>query len=975
MVKRTPRRAELDEAWKAIVFGDLHVKAPTIDRCVEVLKRVRALALEHDAFVVCTGDFWDLRGVLSVRQLDRIQDELDAHKGIEWVMIPGNHDQVTRDGRVHGLRVFDAYPNIRVVTQPDGFEDRKVYFIPWREDAEEQRRLFGSAPAGRTIFGHGEYRGAVANTKHRAEGRFGAADIAHARAVYLGHYHKRQQLDDKVWYVGSPYEQNMGERGMPHGVAIVSSSDPAHPTFVDFTDLPRHWRLTWPDDAKKLRKPAEHDFVELRVAKSDLSSPEFSHARTQLVAKDVRPILLETVSKEDVPVSFALSLSEAVDQYAQAGAVPGVTSDDLQAVGHGLLGEVEDKHAIVPKGSVIHLHKLSVEGFGPIRARVSLPLAASGTVLIRGPMGAGKTALAADAITWCLYGMTAPRKPGTAGASLRADDVINDSCSEARVTLALRLDDRKATYRITRTKVRGKGAKIEVTRNKEPWGDVGISDAQDLIHHLIGMDYDLWRTCVSLGQGEVSTFVTDAQKRRTELLERAFRLQACPPAQVLARKRRKEAADKADEIRTSVVALRAKIEVIGATDYTAKIAAWEDGKARAVEEQRNVISRATEDIAGFDAALVHEAGWADRAEKLRAAIDDAHAKAQATDKRSQMGKLHAEIGGVEAEIGIATRDLTQLQKSLQTSQRSGVCTACGQALPLEVQEQHLVDVEARIQSRRAEIASLEVKASNLKASLGQLASAHTVTDVTGLSVSLREAEKALTAIGQIKAKRARTVEVSQEALSIIQRWDAAVNPWQVEYDQQQAALSKLQATCASREVEMDALDSQAKVYAYWEEGFGPNGLPVLVLRTAIHELEMHANAFLGKALNGRVNTELEMLGDELEIRFREYEDGEMKVRDYLQLSGGQRRCVQLAFTPFALSEMVFARMGVRIPFLVIDELTTHLDADTKPLVCQALRDLDRETILVIDHDLAVQGEFDEVYDVSRGGQIRRSDNE
>lgn len=983
MVTRSPRRAVEQEpvvaAWAAIAFGDLHVKATTLERCIIVLDRVRELALKHEAMVVCTGDFWDLRGVLSVRQLHRIQDALESHRSdsIEWVMIPGNHDQVTRDGQIHGLRVFESYQNIRVVTQAVLDDHRKVAFIPWREDQDEQSALFASVPAGYTIFGHGEYRGATSNSRHKAEGRFSAKDVAGARAVYLGHYHKRQQLDEKVWYISSPYEQNMGERAMPHGVAIVRSIDPTKPEFVDFTDLPRHWRFTWPDDAKKFGKPAAHDFVELRARKEDLTLPEFAHARAKLKAVDIRPVLLGASTKKDVP-SFALSLSEAVDRYADEAGTPELDKDVLRETGHTLLGEVEDKHTIIPKGKVVHLRKLEVEGFGPLRGRAVLSLDRKGTVLFRGPMGSGKTALAADAITWCLYGVTAPRKPGTAGSSLKADDVINDTCSEARVSVTLRLDDRKATYRVTRTKMRGKGAKIEVFRKKEPWGAAGISDSQDLIHHLVGLDYDLWRSCVSLGQGEVSNFVTDAQKRRTELLERVFRLQACPPAQTLARKRRKETSDKAEPRRRQVIALNAKIETIESIDHTEQLRLWEADRQRGIAEQQEIVTGVDAEVVSFDAALTHDQAWTDRAAHLRSEIERMRTGFQKSDKRPQMGKLHSQIGAAEAEVGIAQRELSKLTASLQKGQRIGTCETCGQMLPAEVREQHLLNIEEQIRARQSEISTLEVRASNLKTELGQIAKTHALPEeqvaASGLPVQLQDAEKAVAAIVQIKAKRTAALRVRQNAESVIERWKAAINPWESEHQKQQKQLTGLREDVASQAQEIHALDTQTAMYKFWEDGFGPNGLPVLVLRTAIYELETYANAFLARVLNGRLNVELEMLGDELEVKYREYEDGVMKIRDYLQLSGGQRRCVQLAFTPFAISEMVFARTGIRVPFLVIDELTSHVDPETKPMLCQALRDLDRETVFVIDHDVTVQGEFDEVYDVTRGGQIKRGED-
>lgn len=77
---------------------------------------------------------------------------------------------------------------------------------------------------------------------------------------------------------------------------------------------------------------------------------------------------------------------------------------------------------------------------------------------------------------------------------------------------------------------------------KEP---EGVLDQQNLVNNIVGLDFDTWRMCVYLGQGispdvlavdnlqlasqrydagAVSNFVTDADKRRKELLSRALNL-------------------------------------------------------------------------------------------------------------------------------------------------------------------------------------------------------------------------------------------------------------------------------------------------------------------------------------------------------------------------------------------------------------------------------------------------------------------
>ena len=268
------------------------MNAKTADRSLEVLARIRALATSANAAnaananaaapsdVVFLGDFWHFRNVLSVRQLASVLHELEAWRaaGIGAVLLPGNHDQVTLDGGIHGLLPFAAdtpvgTSSLQVVTEPSLDLWRGRAYLPWREDPAEQAALFADLPdldaareawAARavacednsvdgasidlpvapretppqwTTFGHAEVRGARINRyfapSHdpadaddagRAAGRVTTAAIA-ARSVrtFLGHYHQRQRVDPMggpggVYYIGSPFEQNFGEMGDPKGV-------------------------------------------------------------------------------------------------------------------------------------------------------------------------------------------------------------------------------------------------------------------------------------------------------------------------------------------------------------------------------------------------------------------------------------------------------------------------------------------------------------------------------------------------------------------------------------------------------------------------------------------------------------------------------------------------------------------------------------------------------------------------------------
>lgn len=961
------------QPWRAVVFGDLHVRAATLERSLEVLKRVGDIAAARAAHVVCCGDFWDQRGILHVRQVDLVQSELErqAGMGVRWWMVPGNHDQVSQSGTVHGLRVFEHCPNVTVATEPLVYAGGRVAYLPWREVG--QAEAFAAVPAGYVVFGHGEVRGARANNGHKAEGRFEPAHVRHLRAVYLSHYHARQQIGN-VWYVGSPYEQDFGERGSPHGVAIVDSSAPERPEFVDFDDLPKHWRFTWPADSAMLATARLQDIVEVLAPKAEMESPAFKRALAGVSARDVRPLPLSVEPQGGAPV-FALTVQQAVDKYVEEAKHP--RGNELRARGHAALAAIADKGVVAPLGSVVRVRSVQIENFCAVQY-AELDLHARGTMLLRGKMGNGKTALAADAMTWCLYGQTAPRKPGTSGASLRADDVVRDDADMTWVGIAITLDDDPVPYAVMRTKRRGQGSKLTVTRGGAPFAEPGISDTQDLVLRLVGLPYDLWRTCVSLGQGEVANFITDAQKKRTELLERAFQLGACGPAQEYARKQRKAAEQKLEPMRVALADARSRIAQLREVDYVRESEGWETSRRYVVAQQQQAWSTASQELTECEQHLQVEPGWRERKQHLSKSISDALERFSAIDVAPKAGRLHAFIGAAEAEAATTQRDLDRLSRAFTDLQAGKVCRECGQAIPREQLEDHLQEVEAKIVGQRAAVQTAAVRVANLKAELGQLAAGASPEAATArqaisdLRVADEEAAKALDALRAIRSRRDRAEATASAAKAAVEAKQAEQNPWEHKRQEQAAQLARLEDAERNAVAASALLETEVAEWAFWETGFGPTGLPVLVLRTALYELEMYANSFLSKILGGTVMTELVMDGTDLDVRFKEFKGGRWRERDYLQLSGGQRRCVQLAFSPFALGEMIFNRTGVRVPLLVIDELTTHLDQETKPLVCSVLRELKRETVVVIDHDLSVQGEFDIVYDVSEGGKVERA---
>lgn len=951
-----------------VVFGDLHVGKGTVERCCRVLRMVRELAEERRAdAVVCTGDFWDLRGTLDVRLVEQVLSEVERFPRL--ILVPGNHDQVTLDGRVHGMNVFRGLSNVTVATEPILDHANAIAFLPWREVPEEQRALFESVPAGFTVFAHAEVEGALTNSGKRTRGHVPVAVVERARACYLGHYHQRQRLGEHTWYLSSPFELNAGERGQPHGLAVVRT-DRVEPEFVDLQGFPRHHRLSLADvEAGRGGAVAAGDIVDLVAPSDELGGGRYRLVEELLAkagARSVRPRAEVPTEQESGAPAFALTLEQALERYVEDdegnGGAP-VPHADLLAVGRELLSQVPEARRPPPLGRHVDLVRVAATDFCALRGRLELELP-EGRALLLGPVRQGKTAVL-DAVMWCLYGSTTPRRAGaaTTSATLRADDVLHDSAQSCEVSVELSVDERRIT--VTRSKRRGQGARVSVEGVPEA---AGISDQQQVVERAVGLSHALWRACVSLGQGAVGNFVTDADKRRKELLSGLFGLDACPAAQKLARARASAAQGQVERVLRDLVDARARAEVLAQSDFGQQSRAWLAARQQKLEALTALGVELAEKIKQSDAALAGEPQWLEsqRAHEQRVlALERQLGEMRPAQK---IAALQREFGGLERERAAAERELAKAKERHARMVETGAqnCESCGQPLPEPQREQHLRAAEVEVQNAAAGLQNFEHRLSNAAVALDALNSGSAgerlalESELAESRAALKKCQDALLQFARLRSNREFAQKQIEGARQDYREQQAAVDPFEERARRDAEQLAALTTKISALEAENLRLAEQLAVSEFWVDAFGARGIPATVLRTALYDLEVAANRYLTQLLDGALYAQLVMdeEGDDLRIDYYELcPDGERRLRAYEQLSGGQRRCAELAFSPFALSDLVRARAGVSVGFLALDELTTHLGAEEKQRACELLERLERRSVLVVDHDPTVQGYF------------------
>lgn len=886
-----------------LCFADLHVSQASIERCVDVLRRVRMLAVQHAVPVVFLGDFWEHRGSVSVRQVSALLPEFRAwqDQGVRAVLIPGNHDQVSRDGVIHGLEMFSVFSNIAVATEPVIFPRYGVAFLPWRADQEQLFAQLAQYPevAGRwLVFSHAEVGGATTNLGYQTNGRVRLGAIQHvASQCYLGHFHKRQCLGTQgnVWYIGSPYQQSFGELGQPFGAALVRRGV-GEPEWMDahFAHLPVHHRLQhpWQQNDPALHRIRQQDIVQVYVSR--WSDPRLEAALSSLPTRRVSTRVLPPPNaglpeglEPESSTTRSVSLPEVMRQYVErdsAGLPDGVTAEELIKAGEelvhasdsSLMGQFANPtRAANRMASVIMPTHIRISNFAGIRGTLEFDFADKGLMMLRGDVGVGKTSLV-DALTWVLFDSTAPRKAGSSSAGFKGDEVIHDSSKSAEVEVTLELDrDTTRTLVIRRTKAKKQGSRLTLKpsfRHPLLQERQGVSDTQQMLQRALGFDVNFWRICCYSGQGATSGFVTDADKARKEALASIFGLSGLEVVAVEARQALKRAETKIRQLRASIDTCERVLTSLTAEPLQQKSQAFESEKQAAIQAAERV-----------DPSVVER-------------LDDLPTP-----------------DVIQRDIGRITSERNEAESRLP----SEACYVCG----APASEQYRKSVKDSIRACEERLAALEI--------------------------DLRDSREA-------------------ELVRTANDWRAKENPFQAHLAHLDETRFVQRKTIKDDTTQLAVWQRKEAVSAFWERGFGSKGVPSMMLDQRLSELEVRANQVLADLTGNKLILTLRIVRDGLELKVVEIDGSRQSApRRYEMLSGGQRRCVELAFSPFALSEMLFLSVGVRIPLLVVDELTTHLGAAEKQRACDMLRRQGRDAVIVIDHDDSVRGEFDSVLQMTR----------
>jgi exonuclease SbcC len=240
-----------------------------------------------------------------------------------------------------------------------------------------------------------------------------------------------------------------------------------------------------------------------------------------------------------------------------------------------------------------------------------------------------------------------------------------------------------------------------------------------------------------------------------------------------------------------------------------------------------------------------------------------------------------------------------------------------------------------------------------------------------LEKSLHEAQarqdRLQKAYGETEAEIAAFDSTIIELTALVEEYNARNSEVMAQRTQERSAYERV----VSAKRSLDALDAQETRKAELEErrdnsrhqeaiynelkrAFGKNGIPAMVIETAIPELETTANRLLSRMTDGRMHLSLNTQREKITGGIAETLDieiaDELGTRSYEMYSGGEAFRINFAIR-VALSQMLARRAGAHLRTLFIDEGFGTQDEDGRSKLVEAINTIQEEfsLILVITH--------------------------
>jgi len=214
----------------------------------DLITKLATVAKERSLrHVLVAGDVFD-HVQPTQRVLGRALDRLAAASGLEWWLLPGNHDPAGPDSLWTRLEAMGLPPNVHPLTrsEPHTIEPGVAILpAPWMNkrpgrDLTEAFLGMETEAATRIGFAHGGVEAFGSDPDRRQIIPYDRAETAALAYLALGDWHGARPAGTRAWYPGTPEPDSFtnNDRGK---ALIVDTDDPDNPELVQIGQF--EWEL------------------------------------------------------------------------------------------------------------------------------------------------------------------------------------------------------------------------------------------------------------------------------------------------------------------------------------------------------------------------------------------------------------------------------------------------------------------------------------------------------------------------------------------------------------------------------------------------------------------------------------------------------------------------------------------------------------------------------------------------------------
>lgn len=322
---------------KFIIVGDVHLHLFTefakpandfeyvntrLENTFLALIDVFDAARANKATVVFTGDLFHERGKVRTEIINKSVELFDHYRDVPVIMIRGNHDMVSNSlESMASTDIFASFSNVTYIPTMDTIATPGgtiISAVSYGEEYAEIKEFINKAPEAAFLIGHLGVNGSKGAGHSKLDGEFTVSDLHPEKfsQVFLGHYHRAQELAPNARYLGTLVSTNFSEPEVKGYWYVEAENNKV--TKVDFKplDYPRFLTVSLEELAEV--PDTNKDYYRVNSSKQGVAAINTLTDIPDNVRLDVQRVATEEarieIGAEDTPVTIAEKWAEDNDK-------------------------------------------------------------------------------------------------------------------------------------------------------------------------------------------------------------------------------------------------------------------------------------------------------------------------------------------------------------------------------------------------------------------------------------------------------------------------------------------------------------------------------------------------------------------------------------------------------------------------------------------------------------------------------------